>query len=76
MKLGLIFLMTSIFMLFISACNKDHLGDDEIQREEEIRSEDFRERDNYNRALPSDSNGIEIERDKFNIGPNKPSVRD
>ena len=66
--------MTSLLMLFITACNRDRLGDDEIQREEEIRSEDLREKDNYNHSIPSKSDGIEIERNKLNIMPDQSPV--
>lgn len=57
-----------------TACNRDNRIDDGIQREEDIRSEDFRETDTYNRSVPVGEDEMELERDKLNMGPNKSSV--
>lgn len=71
----LLSLLTLLSLAVLStSCNKDNLGDDGIQREEDIKNEDFRETDNYNRSLPADEDEMEIKRQDLNMGPNKSSV--
>jgi hypothetical protein len=57
-----------------TACNRDNRSEDGIQREEDLRSEDFRETDTYNRSVPVSEDEMELERDRLNMGPNKSSV--
>jgi len=74
MKLCLILSAILSLTAFTTACNRDNRIDDGMQREEDILSEDFREKDSYNRSIPTKDDEMELEREKLNMGPNESSV--
>jgi hypothetical protein len=74
MKVLLSLMAVLSLAVLTTACNRDNRSEDGIQREEDLRSEDFRETGTYNRSVPISEDEMELERDRLNMGPNKSSV--
>lgn len=60
---------------FSVACNRDAQREEQgMQREEDIRGDDIRENDTFDRSLPVEQDEMEPERDDMDMGPNESSV--
>lgn len=71
--------MLMLFSLFalVGACNRDATKNDEnVQREETIRSDDLREKDSFDRSVPRKSDEMEKGREKIDMGTQDTSVTD
>lgn len=73
--LGMLALL-SLFAL-TNACNRDATRSDEnVQREETIRSDDLREKDSYERSVPLKGDEMDKTRDDIDMGTQDTSVTD
>ena len=73
--LGILALL-SLFAL-VGACNRNATKSDEnIQREETIRSDDLREKDSFNRTIPRKGDEMERDREEIEMGTQDTSVAD
>jgi hypothetical protein len=73
--LGMLVLLS--LLALTNACNRDATKTDEnVQREEAIRSDDLREKDSFDRNVPLKDNKMDKETEEIDMGTQETSVTD